>query len=709
MKTSTLSITGMHCAACVARIERVTSRMDGMESAAVNLITGRGEFIYDPSKIRETDLISRIEKLGFGASATEDPEETERREEKKRRHLVLIAGLLWAPMMIGMIGESAGLWPMLPAWLQFLLAALSQFGPGILYYRGAWAAIRSGALTMDVLVALGTSVAFFYSAWMYLAGARHLYFETSAGLIFFILFGKWMEGAAKRKTGAAIRELMKLSPETARVWDGDTFVEKPAKYIMEDDILLVAGGDRVPADGIILKGDATLDESMVTGESLPVEKHVGDAVIGATVNGLTSFTMQATRVGADSMLGRIIRTVESAQNSKAPVQRFADRIAGIFVPVVIGIALVTGAVWFFLEGTAEAALIHAAAVLVIACPCALGLATPTAIMVGSGIAAQKGILFRTAPDLENFASVKTIVFDKTGTLTEGKLSVSHALFSEGNEETARSLLRAIEAESSHPIARALFDFSETAAPVILTDTETVPGRGMRAVYDNKPVLLGQKRFLETAGISVSDMSADAWEDEGASVSYLAWDGVVLATFAVSDTIRENAAAVAAAFLKEGITPWLVTGDNPRAAGAVAATVGISHVHAGVLPEDKAEIVSEIRKGNGPVAMTGDGINDAPALAAADIGIAMGGGTDAAIESAGVVLLSGDIAAALEAHRISCRTMRNIRENLFWALIYNIIGIPLAACGYLSPMLAGAAMATSSVSVVLNALRMRLKK
>ncbi len=709
MKTSTLSITGMHCAACVARIERVTSRMDGMESAAVNLITGRGEFIYDPSKIRETDLISRIEKLGFGASATEDPEETERREEKKRRHLLFVAGLLWAPMMIGMIGESAGLWSMLPAWLQFLLAALSQFGPGILYYRGAWAAIRSGALTMDVLVALGTSVAFFYSAWMYLAGAHHLYFETSAGLIFFILFGKWMEGAAKRKTGAAIRELMKLSPETARVWDGDTFVEKPAKYIMEDDILLVAGGDRVPADGIILKGDATLDESMVTGESLPVEKHVGDAVIGATVNGLTSFTMQATRVGADSMLGRIIRTVESAQNSKAPVQRFADRIAGIFVPVVIGIALVTGAVWFFLEGTAEAALIHAAAVLVIACPCALGLATPTAIMVGSGIAAQKGILFRTAPDLENFASVKTIVFDKTGTLTEGKLSVSHALFSEGNEETARSLLRAIEAESSHPIARALFDFSETAAPVILTDTETVPGRGMRAVYDNKPVLLGKKRFLETAGISVSDMSADAWEDEGASVSYLAWDGVVLATFAVSDTIRENAAAVAAAFMKEGVTPWLVTGDNPRVAGAVAAAVDISHVRAGVLPEDKAEIVSEIRKGNGPVAMTGDGINDAPALAAADIGIAMGGGTDAAIESAGVVLLSGDIAAALEAHRISCRTMRNIRENLFWALIYNIIGIPLAACGYLSPMLAGAAMATSSVSVVMNALRMRLKK
>lgn len=709
MKTSTLSITGMHCAACVARIERVTSRMDGVESAAVNLITGRGEFIYDPSKIRETDLIARIEKLGFGASATMDPEEAERREEKKRRHLLLVAGLLWAPMMIGMIGEMAGLWPMLPAWLQFLLAAVSQFGPGMLYYRGARSAIRSGALTMDVLVALGTSVAFFYSAWMYLAGYHHLYFETSAGLIFFILFGKWMEGAAKRKTGAAIRELMKLSPETARVWDGETFVEKPAKYIMEGDMLLVAGGDRVPADGVILKGDATLDESMVTGESLPVEKHAGDPVIGATVNGLTSFTMKAERVGADSMLGRIIRTVESAQNSKAPVQRFADRIAGIFVPVVIGIALVTGIVWFFLEGTAEAALMHAAAVLVIACPCALGLATPTAIMVGSGIAAQKGILFRTAPDLENFASVKTIVFDKTGTLTEGKLSVSHAVYSEGNEETARSLLRAIEAESSHPIARALYAFSETAAPVTLTDTETVPGLGMRAVYENKPVLLGQKKFLKTAGISVSEISANAWEDEGASVSYLAWGGNILAAFAVSDTIRENAAAVASAFTKEGVTPWLVTGDNPRAAGAVAAAVGISHVRAGVLPEDKAAIVSEIREGNGPVAMTGDGINDAPALAVADIGIAMGGGTDAAIESAGVVLLSGDIAAALEAYRISRRTMTNIRENLFWALIYNVIGIPLAACGFLSPMLAGAAMATSSVSVVLNALRMRLKK
>lgn len=709
MKKSTLSITGMHCAACVARIEKVTSRMDGVESAAVNLITGRGEFVYDPARTGEAALISRIEKLGFGASATMDPEEAERLEEKKRRHLLVIAGLLWAPMMVGMIGEVAGIFPMLPAWLQFLLAAFSQFGPGMMYYRGAWSAIRSGALTMDVLVALGTSVAFFFSAYLYFTGAHHLYFETSAGLIFFILFGKWMEGAAKRKTGSAIRELMKLAPETARVWDGETFVERPAKMIMVGDMLLVAGGDRVPADGVILKGDATLDESMVTGESLPVEKHAGDAVIGATVNGLSSFTMKATRVGADSMLGRIIATVAQAQNSKAPVQRLADRIAGIFVPVVIGIALLTGAVWFAMDGSTEAALMHAAAVLVIACPCALGLATPTAIMVGSGIAAQKGILFRTAPDLERLASVKTIVFDKTGTLTEGKLSVSHAEFYEGNTEISCSLLRAIEAASSHPIARALYTYAENAAPVSLSDIETVPGLGMRAVFQKTAVLLGQKRYLEEAGLAIPKGNTESWEEEGASVSYLACGKTVLAAFAVSDTIRESAAGTVARLKKEGITPWLVTGDNPRAAGAIARAVGISEIRAGVLPEGKAAIISEIREKNGPVAMTGDGINDAPALAAADIGIAMGGGTGAAIESAGVVLLSGDISAVSKAFAVSRMTMRNIRENLFWALIYNIIGIPLAACGFLSPMLAGAAMATSSVSVVLNALRMRMKK
>ena len=709
MKKILLTISGMHCAACVSRIEKVTAKMDGVAEASVNLITGRGEFLCDEAKVGEADLISRIEKLGFGASAAVDPEEAERREERKRRLLLIIAGLLWAPMMIGMVGDMTGAFPELPALWQCLLAAAAQFGPGMLFYRGAFFAVRSGALTMDVLVALGTSVAFFYSLWMMARGMPHLYFETSAGLIFFILFGKWLEGAAKRRTGSAIRELLKLSPQTALVWDGHAFVERPAKTILVGDLLLVRAGDRIPADGVVTEGATTVDESMVTGESLPVEKHAGDAVIGATVNASGAFQMRAERVGKESVLGTIIATVEAAQTSKAPVQRFADRVAGVFVPVVIAIAAATGLIWLVWTGNTEAALMHGTAVLVIACPCALGLATPTAVMVGSGIAAKKGVLFRAASDLERLAAVRTLLFDKTGTITKGALSVTHTHFEGNGTSRALSLLLALEQTSSHPIAAALCRHAKNAAPVKIDAAETLPGRGVRALCDGKKILCGNERFLAEEGITIPDGGTATWEEEGASVSFLAEDGKLLAAFGVSDTIREEAPDIVSGLLKEGITPWLVTGDNPKTAAYIARLAGISHVRAGVLPEEKAKIVTELQQGNGPVAMVGDGINDAPALAAADVGIAMGSGTDAAVETAGVVLLRADLHAAAEAIRISRRTLKTIRENFFWALIYNVIGIPLAALGILSPMLAGAAMACSSVSVVLNALRMRWRK
>lgn len=710
MKKVTLTITGMHCAACVQRIEKVTSRMDGVESAAVNLITNQGEFVYDPKKTAPDAIAARIEKIGFGASEAADPEEAERKEARKRLILLLAAAVLSLPMMIGMAGEMTGAFPMVPPLGQLVLAALVQFGPGMMFYKGAWSALRSGALTMDVLVAMGTSVAFFYSLWLFLEGGHHLYFETSGGLITFILFGKWMEGAAKHRTGSAIRELLHLAPETAHVWNGSDFEDRPASHIMAGDVLLVKSGEKIPADGVIIEGHSTVDESMVTGESMPVDKKAGDAVIGATVNQMGTFRMKAEKVGRDTMLAQIVAIVENAQNSKAPVQRLADAIAGVFVPAVIVMAAIVGALWYiFSDGDPlRAALMHATAVLVIACPCALGLATPTAVMVGSGIGAKKGVLFRTASSLEGLGRVKTIVFDKTGTLTEGKLSVSHVFYEEGEKERALSLMKALESTSDHPLAKALAAYAGKTAPAAVTDVKAVPGKGISAMYEGKRVLLGNLKWLAAEGAFLQNSTdVSAWEESGSTVSGAALEGRIIGLWGVEDTIRKEAPAVIGWLKKEGITPWLVTGDNPRTAAHMASIAGIDHVKAEVLPSGKAAIVEVIKKKTAaPVAMTGDGINDAPALAAADEGIAMGSGTDVAVEAAGVVILHSDLRAVQEAIIISRKTMTNIKENLFWALIYNIIGIPLAALGYLSPMLAGAAMAFSSVSVVANALRLR---
>lgn len=709
MKKSVLTISGMHCAACVQRIEKVTGRMKGVDSAAVNLITGRGEFVYDPAQVSEKDLIERITRLGFGASATADPAEAEAREERKKLLLFLAAAVLALPMTFSMILSIAGLPVHLPLTAQLVLATISQFGPGMVYYRGAYQSIRSGGLNMDVLVAMGTSVAYFYSLYEYFSGGPYVYFETSAGLIMFILFGKWLEGRAKRKTGSAIRELLDLAPDTAHVWNGTEFEDKPAKYIMEGDVLLVKAGEKVPADGKILEGESAVDESMVTGESLPVDKKPGDSVIGATVNSLGSFRMQAEKVGRDTMLAQIVAVVENAQNSKAPVQRLADRISGVFVPVVVAAAAVTGLLWYFLsaEDSLRQALIHACAVLGVACPCALGLATPTAVMVGSGLGAKKGILFRSAADLEGLGRIRTMVFDKTGTLTKGELSVVHEKYVSLPKEIALGLVRALEETSGHPIAKTLFAFSAEGDSQEVTDIRTLPGQGVEGVWNGQRILLGSPNWMKHEGISPEgDDLREAWEKEGASVTVLAAGEKTAAVLAVADTVRESSKEVISWLKQEGITPWLVTGDNARAAAWFAEKLGIDHVESEVLPSGKADIVRKIRQEGGPAAMTGDGINDAPALAEADIGIAMGGGTDAAVESAGVVLLRSDIEKVREGIVLSRRTLRNIRENLFWALIYNTLGIPLAALGYLSPMVAGALMAFSSVSVITNALRLR---
>lgn len=712
MKKCVLTISGMHCAACVQRIEKVTSRMQGMDSVSVNLITNRGEFQYDDGILSEQDIVDKITHIGYGASATADPEEMEKKEEKKRFLLFILSAALALPMTISMIAMFLGFGHGLPPIVEFGLATIAQFGPGLLYYKGAYSAIRSGGLNMDVLVAMGTSVAYFYSVYELIAGGNHLYFETSAGLIMFILFGKWLEGAAKHQTGSAIRELLSLAPDTAHVWDGEKFVDKPAKYIMEGDLLLVKAGERLPADGEITEGASSIDESMVTGEGLPVDKKVGDSVIGSTVNQMGHFTMKATKVGKDTVLAQIVSIVENAQNSKAPVQRLADQISGIFVPVVICLALAVGAAWYFMADVDKwyEALIHACAVLVIACPCALGLATPTAVMVGSGMGAKRGILFRSAPELEGLGQVTDVVFDKTGTLTKGELSVAHDIYFTDNRSHALGLVKALEGTSTHPIAKALSSFAGNGDDAELSSAETVPGKGISGMVNGKKVLLGNSKWMKEEGISLEKFSElETWEEEGCSVSLLAEDGNLIAAFAVADTLREESKAVISWLKEKGITPWLVTGDNRRAANHFASLLGIQQVRSEVLPSGKSEIVQEIKAKGGKVAMTGDGINDAPALVAADIGIAMGGGTDAAVSSAGVVLLHSDIQKVKEGIELSRKTMTNIKQNLFWAFIYNLIGIPMAALGYLSPMMAGALMAFSSVSVVCNALRLRWSK
>lgn len=709
MKKSVLTISGMHCAACVQRIEKVTGRMKGVDSASVNLITNRGEFLYDPAQVSEKEIIDRITRLGFGASASADPEEAEMREERKKLRLFLLAAVLALPMTISMVLSMAGLPVRLPVIVQLLLATVSQFGPGMTFYKGAYQSVRSGGLNMDVLVALGTSAAYFYSVYEFLAGGPYVYFETSAGLIMFILFGKWLEGKAKRQTGSAIRELLDLAPETAHVWNGETFEDRPAKYIMAGDILLVKAGEKIPADGEILEGESSADESMVTGESLPADKKPGDEVIGATMNLLGSFRMKAVKVGKDTMLAQIVATVENAQNSKAPVQRLADRISGVFVPAVIGASVITGLIWYVLspEDSFRQALIHACAVLVIACPCALGLATPTAVMVGSGLGAKKGILFRSAADLEGLGRVKTLVFDKTGTLTRGELSVVHDAYFGISRDTALGLVRTLEETSDHPIAKALAAFGAGGENPEVSGIRTLPGEGIAGLWDGKEILLGSPNSLRKKNIRTDEAKdRENWEREGASVTLLAVDGKLAAAFAVADTIRDDAGEVIRWLKSEGITPWLVTGDNRRTAAHFGDMLGIDRVRSEVLPSGKADLIREIRRTNGPAAMTGDGINDAPALAEADIGIAMGGGTNAAVESAGVVLLKSDLEKVKEGIILSRKTMKNIRENLFWALIYNTLGIPLAAMGYLSPMVAGALMAFSSVSVICNALRLR---
>lgn len=717
-KSNEFDITGMHCAACVGRVEKVVSRMDGVADVKVNLLTRKGSVTYtDDSKVTPDDVIKAITGIGFGATlAEEGVQKLEKVNYKPQLYRMIIAAVMAIPMMVSMMGNHLFGWPMLPHWVELVLATVAQFGPGLVFYQGAWSAIKSGSLTMDVLVALGTSVAYLFSIYNMYVGSHDMYFETSAWLITFILLGKVLEEVAKGRTSEALEKLMGLTPSISHVQRDGQWVDIPTAEVQVGDILQVRAGEKVPVDGVVIEGQSAVNESMLTGESLPVEKSVDSKVIGATVNETGVFTMRAEKIGSDTMLSQIIKVVEAAQTSKASIQRVADVVAAYFVPTVIALAVLTSLVWYFgFDSTWGVALMHGTAVLVIACPCALGLAPPTSIMVGSGLGAEHGILIKSAEFLERAGKLNAIVLDKTGTITKGTLMVSKTVNFAGDEKVNTGIMTAIESLTTHPIAKAMaaYGTTELGNGVLpnVTGFKEVPGHGLEAVVANQMVQLGHSRWMQSLGYmnETIEKAVLAEEERGASVSLLAVGGEIRALWAVEDEVRPEVPEVIKTLQNRGIEVWMLTGDNRRTAQYIADKVGITHVMAEVLPQDKAGKIDELRKSGKVVGMVGDGINDAPALTLADIGFAIGNGTDIAVEAADIVLVRNDLNTLVQAVTLSRKTMTNIRQNLFWALIFNSLGIPLAAIGMLTPIVAGTAMAFSSVTVVTNALRLKRAK
>ena len=714
-------ITGMHWAACVKRVENVVSKVEGVASVKVNLLTRKGSVDYvEGAQVGSERIIEAITNIGFGAvEADETKQEIEKVDLKPHIIRLVVAACMAVPMMINMTLHRFGI-VALPVWAEFVLATIAQFGPGLMFYKSAWSAVKNGALTMDVLVVMGTTVAYGYSIynWLFVPelGSSGIYFETSAWLITFILLGKLLEEVAKGRTSEALQKLIALQPATAHVFRDGEFIDIPTSQVVAGDMLQVRAGEKIPVDGILTDGYSTVDEAMLTGESLPVEKNIGANVIGATINLSGTFTMEAKRIGSDTMLSQIIKVVEEAQTSKASIQRVADIVAAYFVPAVIAISAVTGLIWYFLVGSdLNTALINATAVLVIACPCALGLATPTSIMVGSGLGAEHGILIKSAEYLEKAGKLNAIVMDKTGTLTQGVLNVRAFTNYSGDESENMALMMALESGTSHPIAKAMVYYGEDKGykgkEANIESFADVPGKGLEAVYNGTSVQLGHSRWMGELGCDLSAVEAaiTQFEEQGASVSLLAVDGVVRALWAVEDELRSETVDVIKRLQSQGIDVWMLTGDNRRTANYMAQQAGIFHVIAEVLPQDKASKVKELQNQGLTVGMVGDGINDAPAIVTADIGFAIGSGTDIAVEAADIVLVRNDLHTLVQAVRLSKKTMTNIKQNLFWALIFNCIGIPLAALGELNPMIAGTAMAFSSVMVVSNSLRLKRAK
>jgi len=716
-QTVSLEIEGMTCASCVGRVEKALTKVEGVVSAQVNLATEVAQVRFATGIVGVDDLVAAVDRAGYrakpvataGAAATARP--------TAPWWPVAVAAALSLPLVVPMVGMLFGRHWMLNGWLQLALATPVQFWLGARFYVAGWKALRAGAGNMDLLVALGTTAGFGLSLFELLRqgadGMPHLYFEASAVVITLVLLGKWLEARAKHQTTEAIRALNALRPETATVRRDGAEQSVPISQVKVGDQVVIRPGERIPVDGSVLEGDSQVDESLITGESLPVARHEGDRVTGGAVNGEGLLVVNTTAVGTETTLSRIVRMVESAQAKKAPIQRLVDKVSAVFVPVVIGIALVTLLGWGLGTGQWEQGILNAVAVLVIACPCALGLATPTAIMAGTGVAARHGILIKDAEALEVAHAITVVAFDKTGTLTEGKPRLVAAVPAVGDRRALLAAAAAIQAGSEHPLARAVLDAAaaEGAAAPAATQVRAVAGKGMSALVAGRELRLGSTRYMNELGVDFGLLvqPAQQHEAQGQTVSWLADvtdKPVLVGLFAFGDTVKADAREAVARLQALKIKTVLVTGDNRGSANAVATALGIDQVEAEVLPQDKADIVAKLKQGGAVVAMIGDGINDAPALAAADVGIAMSTGTDVAMHAAGVTLMRGKPSLVADAIDISRRTYAKIRQNLFWAFVYNLVGVPLAAFGLLNPVIAGAAMAFSSVSVVSNALLLR---
>lgn len=720
-QTETFVITGMTCANCSARVEKELNGTPGVNQATVNLATEKAMVQFDES-LDADKIIHTVENIGYGAILYDEAHKQQIAAEKiahvkKMKRDLIISALLTAPLMIAMIAMLLGNHS---AWVMFFhrpivqlaLATPVQFIIGWRFYQGAYHAIKTMAPNMDVLVAMGTTAAYLLSLYNGFFSDNHmeLYFESSAMIITLILLGKYLEQAAKNKTSNAIKQLMALQAKQATVIVNGEYVEMPIENVVSGDQVFVRPGEQIPVDGVLLAGQSAIDESMLTGESLPVEKHAGDNVFGGTVNTNGSLTIQATKVGSSSMLSQIIRMVEDAQGSKAPIQQIADKISAIFVPTVLGLALLTLLITGFMTDW-QTALIHSVSVLVIACPCALGLATPTAIMVGTGLGAKQGILIKGGQALEGAAHINSIILDKTGTITEGKPVVTDFV----GTDDALKIFASLEQQSEHPLAKAIVQYSEDKFDrlVDIQDFSAIPGMGISGKIAGREYFAGTVRLMETRGLQLTAdfTNYQSLQAMGKTVMFLADDSKVLAMIAVADQVKPSSKQAIQRLQQAGIDVYMITGDNQAAAGYIGQQVGLTaeFIFAEVLPEDKATHVAQLKEKGQIVAMVGDGINDAPALALADIGIAMGTGTDIAMETADVTIMNGDLIFLSKMIKLSQLTLRKIKQNLFWAFVYNTIGIPFAAFGFLNPIIAGGAMAFSSVSVLLNSLSLNRTK
>ncbi|MEK3853622.1 heavy metal translocating P-type ATPase [Cytobacillus sp. FSL H8-0458] len=723
---------GMTCAACSGRIEKGLNKLPGVKHAVVNLALETGTVEYNPEQVSIQDMIKKVENLGYQAKVkTDKDQEIEGYREKdieKQKGKFIFSLILSIPLFWSMVGHfeftSFIYVPdmFMNPWVQLALAAPVQFFIGKQFYVGAYKALKNKSANMDVLVALGTSAAFFYSLYQSLLSIGsnghmvELYYETSAILITLIILGKLFEARAKGRSSEAIKKLMGLQAKTATVLREGEEIEIPLEEVIAGEILFVKPGEKIPVDGEIIEGQSALDESMLTGESVPVDKTAGDTVIGSTLNKNGFLKIKATKVGKDTALSQIIKVVEEAQGSKAPIQRMADKISGIFVPIVVSIAVVTFLVWYIWvsPGNFAEALEKLIAVLVIACPCALGLATPTSIMAGSGRAAEYGVLFKGGEHLELTHEITTVVLDKTGTVTHGKPVLTDVFTEACVEERAfLQLVGSAEKQSEHPLAEAIVKGIKDKGITLFNpqEFEAIPGYGIKAKVEGKKLLIGTRRLMDKYDINAQSakLKMETLEENGKTAMLVAVDGKYAGIVAVADTIKETSRNAINRLKQLGIEVIMITGDNKRTAQAIAEEVGIDFAIAEVLPEGKAEEVKKLQNQGKKVAMVGDGINNAPALAVADIGMAIGTGTDVAMEAADITLMRGDLNSIADAILMSKKTIRNIKQNLFWAFAYNTLGIPVAALGFLAPWLAGAAMAFSSVSVVLNALRLQRVK